>query len=229
VKNHSTLIFWLALAGWLLAGPLPVGSAAPLTQFEQFLAGGPARWSTTHPMAIPQGVKLTNLEGTLKDNLAVQYAMWQRDRHPASFDRRHPMLGPLLAEMQNTHGTQFLWIAPRPGTSAPAQAIHADSASSSSPQAEMLMPSLSNLPGPGGFHPPLAQEISSYSVVTSQGLTRPQSLLGSPAPVPEPSSWAVALLFWVSASGWMRRRHVRRGQQDCQVSGKLGNASPWAS
>jgi hypothetical protein len=210
------MIFWLALAGWLLAGPLPLGCAARLTQFEQFLAGGPARWSTTHPMAIPQGVKLTDLDGTLKDNLAVQYVMWQRDRHPASFDQRHPVLGPLLAEMQNTHGTQFLWIASRQGNSAQAQAIHADSASSSSPQAqrsvmpqaEMLMLSLSNLPAPGGFHPPLAQEISSYSVVTSHVLKRQQLLLGSPAPVPEPSSWAAALLLYVSVRGWIRHRHA---------------------
>jgi len=211
----------LLAVGWFLAGHPPVVSAAPLTRFEQFLAGGPAHWSTTHLMTIPQDVKLTHADGTLRDNLAVQYVMWERDRNPIYFDHRHPVLGPLLANMEQLHGSQFLSMTHAHGHSAQAQAIHAESTTqtqtqaqtqstgSGTPEAQVLTaasltPSVSDLPSPGGFYPPIAEEISSSSVVTTNVGAFSESEIGNPAPVPEPSTLAMALLLFATALGWKR-------------------------
>src|SRR5262249_45112956 len=93
----------LGLVGWCLAANLstsaaPIKSAGhkhhshphPDTEFEAFLEGGPGHWATSHLMSVPDGVHVRNKHGELKNNLAVDYVMWVRDRHPNYFDRHHP-------------------------------------------------------------------------------------------------------------------------------------------
>jgi hypothetical protein len=91
----------LALAGLLLAGNLSV-SAAPIKNFREFLVGGPGHWATTQLMEVPSG-----------------------DHHPVAFDRRHPVLGPMLAEAQELRGTNFVVSPAKSGHSARAESIHA--------------------------------------------------------------------------------------------------------
>src|SRR5437868_6085308 len=119
----------LGLAGLFLAGHLSVVSAAPLTPFDQYLAGGPRRWMTTPLMTVPPEVTLT------RPNVALRTLL--------------------------------------PPTA----------------------PAVRDLPPPRGFDPPITREISTSSVVTTNLVPGQQSLEGSPAPVPEPSSLALALLL----------------------------------
>jgi hypothetical protein len=230
----------LVLAGWFLAGPIASAPASPLTKFEQFLAGGPAHWSTTRPMAVPSDVPLTQHQGkghpSLREGLAAQYAMWQRDKNPAAFDRHHPVIGPMLASYEHEHATPFLWFATK-ANKAPtnqAEAIHADGASTntstgtatsadastgtSTPHValEVMPPSQTPVASPllaeEGFNPPFTREISSSSVVTTNvPELEQQSLQESPAPVPEPSTMATALVLFAAAACW-KARHLRGGR-----------------
>jgi hypothetical protein len=63
-----------------------------------------------------------------------------------------------------------------------------------------MTPAISALPPPGGFNPPISQEISSSSVVTSNVQLAPEFL--GPAPVPEPSPLLVTFLLFSAAAGW---------------------------
>jgi hypothetical protein len=205
-------------------------------------------------MEVPDGVHVRNKHGELKDNLAVDYVMWVRDRHPRHFDHHHPTLGKLLEEAQAERGTQFLWFTSTRHKTTVAESIHAmvtPTASSSSVHAPVIDPStttktvpeptsaiidssgarlfpapaativqsphialetlappttpgVSDLPPPSGFNPPLVQEISSSSVVSSNIHAVPEILSG--APVPEPSSALLAFLFFGGAAVWRRSR-----------------------
>jgi hypothetical protein len=202
-------------------------------------------------MAIPDGVNLTKHHGQLKNNLVVDYVMWIRDRHPAAFDHRHPVLGPKLAAAQELRGTQFLVFSTRhnPSTSTQAESIHA-MATTGSPASSTATATLSTATGtkslsavqaeallsPAGIQvfrapksailqsPNVALEtlappsggdlstpkpldvfhrvISSSSVVSTNFPLAQQSLEGSPAPIPEPSSLGLTLLLFASAACW---------------------------
>jgi hypothetical protein len=100
-------------------------------------------------MKVPDGVHVRYKDGHLKDNLAVDYVMWVRDRHPIHFDREHPRLGKQLAEAQAEWGTQFLVFHTKHDKAAQAESIHAmkstaatsaptSTASSASVQAQVL-------------------------------------------------------------------------------------------
>jgi hypothetical protein len=227
-------------------GPLPTAvPGAALTEFQQFLAGGPAHWATTHLMEVPADARLTWHHGKqlgLRNNLTVDYVMWERDRHPGDFDRHHPILGPMLAAKQDAEGTPFTWFASKHARANHPDAIHADSGSASrsdsvpGAQAQTLQPtaispvltmprvtanlqpqvaletlqspstpSVSDLPPPGRYQPPLSREISSTSVV-GRNVPAEELLHVSPEAVPEPSSWLMMLLLFGAGAGWQAGR-----------------------
>jgi hypothetical protein len=206
-------------------GAIPTAvPGAALTEFQQFLAGGPAHWATTHLMEVPADARLTWHDGKqleLRNNLTVDYVMWERDRHPGHFDRHHPILGPMLAAKQDAEGTPFTWFTSKHAGATGPDAIHADSgpATHSVPQVagnlrprialETLpspsTPSVSDLPSPGGYNPPLSREISSTSVVNMNAPAE-ELLHLSPEAVPEPSSWLMTLLLLGAGAGWQAWR-----------------------
>jgi hypothetical protein len=89
-------------------------------------------------------------------------------------------------------------------------------------EAEILAPPLSPamaisaLPPPTIFNPPISQEISTSSVVTTNVQTAAEFL--GPTPVPEPSSVLLALVLFAAAAGW-KTLGSRRLRWDCRVAG----------
>jgi hypothetical protein len=76
--------------------------------------------------------------------------------------------------------------------------------------------SVSALPPPRGFNPPITREISSSSVATANVQTATELL--APTPAPEPASVLVTVLLFAAAAGWksLRSRGLR---WDCRVTG----------
>jgi hypothetical protein len=219
-------------------GAIPTAvPGAALTEFQQFLTGGPAHWATTHLKEVPADARLTWHDGKqleLRNNLTVDYVMWERDRHPGDFDRHHPILGPMLAAKQDAEGTPFTWFTSKHARANHPDTIHADSLLNA--QAQTLQPAaispvltmprvtanlqpqvavetlqspsapaVSDLPPPGGDHPPLSREIASTSVA-SRNVAAEELVQLSPEAVPEPSSWLMTLLLFGAGAGWQAWR-----------------------
>jgi hypothetical protein len=93
---------------------------------------------------LPSLSSLTNLDGTLKQNVLTQYLQWKRELSPQQFDQRHPKLGALLQQSSAT-------TTPTPA---------APTASSSAPALEMLAltPGTTATAGPKAAHVVTAQE-----------------------------------------------------------------------
>src|SRR4051794_2547092 len=118
----------LGLVGWFLAGNLSV-PAAPIRSvkkadrspdreglassnrdrdFDAVLAGGPDRRTNRLLMRDPAGASVLDPDGVLRRNRVVKHLALERAQHPVRFDRRHPILGPMLAAAEDAKGTQFL-------------------------------------------------------------------------------------------------------------------------
>jgi hypothetical protein len=227
----------LGLAVGLLAGSLPA-SADPISsikdaldkinfpgfdsssrtkEFQTFLAGGPDLWSRTRLLKIPEGTPVLKPSGELRNNRVVEYLAWGRDRNPALFDRRHPVLGAKLAAAGSLKGAQAPTTPAGTGGAATIPAgTNGAGSTPATPQAQMLQPpriALETLTPPipsTGFNPPLTQELSSSSVVTTNVIEpieqSQEGGSGSPAPIPEPSTVALMLLLFGAAACWNRGR-----------------------
>jgi hypothetical protein len=204
----------LALAGWFAAGSFPV-SAGPINDLEASLRASRKQLVATRLMEARAAAHVRKVELELRAQRDVNRLTWVRDHHPAAFDHRHPIVGALLSAAQGVKGTSF---------SAKTEAIHATALESktATPQAQMLETPLQvvtapphvalqefipPVPSTGRFYPPISEEHSSASVVSSTYLpAQGQSLEGSPEPIPEPTSIALMLLLFGSAARWGRRR-----------------------
>jgi hypothetical protein len=80
-----------------------------------------------------------------------------------------------------------------------------------------MTPAISVLPPPSAFNPPITQEISSSSVVTTNHQVIAEQL-SAPSAVPEPSSALLAFLLFGAAAGWkgLRSKGLR---WSCRIAG----------
>ena len=177
VNTSSTV---QSLTGKSTASTQPSSDA--IKKLDQFLAGGPNKWSVEAPYPIPAGLKshVVSTSGTLLDTPLTQYLVWKRDQAPQFFDEHHKGLAAAMqkndqlrqeAEIQSvlnmiTQSTQ--------SSTTTAATTTTTSGTSTGTQAA-------------------AQTLAAQTLV-------------SPAPVPEPSSIASALLLFGAAGGWQRRR-----------------------
>ena len=212
----------LGLVGWCLAGNLSVLAApiksghhpvdqvpAQIQAFDAYLDGGAAHWQSSPLMKVPSGVHLRSADGHLKDNLAVDYMMWVRDRHPIHFDRNHPTLGRLLEAAQTERGTAFFLFTSTHDKAAQAESIHAmstsTSGSSSSLEAQILEPPNT----PRVFPSPTSAILDSSGMARMFPAARAVVLEAQQIAfaTPEPPSVLMTLLLFGSAAGWKCRRN----------------------
>src|SRR4051812_46638292 len=156
-------LLWLAV--WLVAIPGGV-SAAPIRDFQSYLKGGPRHWAAVGAVEIPAGVHIRDRRGELKDNRPVKYLTWVRDLNPRKFDRIHPVLGPMLASHAASTHASSASVGSRVSTTQ-ARVVNSPN------QTTIVLPHIAleeltpPVPSSGSYYPPIAQEISSTSVVTT--------------------------------------------------------------
>jgi hypothetical protein len=158
-------------------------SSEAIKQLNQFLSGGPNKWSVEAPYPIPPGLKsqVVGTNGSLLNTPLAQYLVWKRDQAPAFFDKHHPGLA---AAMQKND-----LLRQQAEIQAVLNMITQSTQSSTTTAATSMTTS-----GTSTGTQAAAQTLAAQTLV-------------SPAPVPEPASIVSALLLFGAAGGWQRRRH----------------------
>src|SRR4051812_10637037 len=196
-------LLWLAV--WLGTLP-PAVSGAPIRDFQSYLRGGPRHWAATGAVEVPAGVHIRNRRGELKDNRVVNYLTWVRDLNARKFDRIHPVLGPMLASHAAQTSASSTSVSSHV-TTTQAQVINTPQKTTIVLPHVALEELTPPVPSSGSYYPPIAQEISKTSVVTTNVFPgQQQDLEGSPEAIPEPSTVALTLLLFGTVGCWSRWR-----------------------
>lgn len=180
-----------SLTGKTLLPTTTQTTSSAIQALNQFLAGGPNKWSVEAPYPIPPGLKsqVIGSDGNLKNTPLTQYLVWKRDQAPTFFDSHHKGLA---AAMQHND-----LLRQEAQIQAVAQMIQ--SAQAANTQASTAATTAATTTSAAS-----TTSTSTTSQVAAQTLAA--ETLVAPAPVPEPASIASTLLLFSAAGIWRHRR-----------------------
>lgn len=166
-----------------------------MKQLDAFLKKGPAFWSISAPLRIPNGVQsqVLGTDGALKDTLLTRYLVWKRDQAPIFFDKRHPTLATAMQHNDDLRQQAQLQSLLSAITQPPKSAAF-----------QVLTP-----PPPSSSTTTAATESASAPGSSSSVQAMAQTIDGSPAAaasVPEPASVASTVVLFGLAGLWRFRR-----------------------
>jgi hypothetical protein len=173
------------------------------TGWQKFLDGGAAHWQKADPPKIDLHIRELMDKALHGPHAAstrnVQYLEWRRALNPARFDHWHPKMGPMLQKLIPPPSTSH----PSTGTVTQPQTIGTGSVAATNTPSSTPSSSSSSSPIPGS-------RVTSSDPGTGTGTTTPQQIdtTPSPAAIPEPSTWTMALVM-IGSGLWWRYRNGR--------------------
>lgn len=171
-----------------------------VARIERYVNAGPTHWAWNPPPALPAGLKLTNTDGTLKNDALVQYLAFRRSLSPILFDLRHPKLGSLFlnaAQQQQQAQLNALVTYLKGATGGSVQLLNTTAAGPLKTTPTTTPSSTVNTQ---------AQSVSVAPRAAAQEILVP--LAPAPTIVPEPSTIVTTLAAFGLMGAWSRIRRV---------------------